>query len=235
MGRKKQLTPITDIFDLESPEATEFRRILHNLNQSGKGGEKKSLLITSAMLSEGKSLVSAFIAMTSARHKNRKTLLVDFDLRKPMQHKLFAQERNKGIADIILDDLAPRNAVSPTEFDDLDILKAGKYVENPTELITGPNIHMIIEEMKYYYELIVVDSPPLIPVMDSLVLLEEMDAVLMVIKAGATQKAVVSRARRALAPHNDKIVGVIVNNLKRTLPYYYNYNYYGYHYKQTKN
>lgn len=234
MAKKKGPTPITEIYDPESPEATEFRRILHNLNKSSKGGEKKSLLVTSAMLSEGKSLVSSFLAMTSARHKNRKTLLVDFDLRRPTQHKLFGMERLKGIADIILDGIAPRNAVNKTSFENLDILTAGKFIENPTDLVTGPNVHMIIEEMKYYYEFIVVDSPPLVPVMDSLILLEELDAVLLVIKAGATQKAVVGRARKALNPHNGKVVGVVVNNLRKTLPHYYNYNYYGYHYKAAK-
>jgi len=234
LARKKAPTPITEIFDIESPEATEFRRILHNLNKSSKGGEKKTLLITSAMLSEGKSLISSFLAMTSARHKNRKTLLMDFDLRRPTQHKLFAVDRDKGISEIILDGLAPRNAVRRTTIENLDLLTAGKFVENPTDLVNGPNVHMIIEEMKYYYEFIVVDSPPLVPVMDSLVLLEELDAVLLVVKAGATQKAVASRARAALNPHNGKVVGVIVNNLTRTLPYYYNYNYYGYHYKHTK-
>lgn len=234
MAKKKGPTPITDIYDPESPEATEFRRVLHNLNKSSKGGEKKSLLITSAMLSEGKSLVSSFLAMTSARHKNRKTLLIDFDLRRPTQHKLFAIDREKGIAEIILDGLSPRNAIKKTAYENLDILAAGKYIENPTDLVTGPNVHMVIEEMKYYYEFIVVDSPPLVPVMDSLILIEELDAVLLVIKAGSTQKAVVSRARKSLMPHNGKLVGVVVNNLRKTLPHYYNYNYYGYHYKQTK-
>lgn len=234
MARNKNKRPISDIFDSESPESTEFRRILHNLNKSGKGGEKKSLLITSAMLSEGKSLISSFLAMTSARHKDRKTLLIDFDLRRPTQHKLFAIERAKGVAEIILDGIAPRKAVRQTDLENLDLLTAGKFVETPTDLVTGPNVHMIIEEMKYYYEFIVVDSPPLVPVMDSLVLLEELDAVLLVVKAGATQKAVAGRARHALSPHNGKVVGVVVNNFNRTLPHYYNYNYYGYHYKQTK-
>jgi len=234
LAKKEKGTPITTIFDAESPEATEFRRILHNLNKSGKGGEKKTILVTSSTLSEGKSLVSSFLAMTSAHHKGRRTLLIDFDLRRPTQHHLFAMERDKGVAEIILDGLSPRTAVRPTEFENLDILTAGKYINNPTEIISGANVHMIIEEMKYYYEFIVVDSPPLIPVMDSLIILEEIDSVILVVKAGATQKAVVSRARQSLAAHNGKIVGVVVNNLSRTLPYYYNYNYYGYHYKPSK-
>jgi len=76
-----------------------------------------------------------------------------------------------------------------------------------------------------------IDSAPLIPVMDSLILAEEFDAVLLVVKAGVTQRSVVARARELLNPQNGKIVGVVMNNMKKTLPYYYNYSYYGYHYK----
>jgi capsular exopolysaccharide synthesis family protein len=228
LGRKKRI-PISHVYLSESPEATEFRRVLHNIGKSAQGGEKRTVLITSAMLSEGKSLVSSFMAMTSARHKKRKTLLIDFDLRRPSQHRLFACDRAKGISDIILDQIPPRDVIKQSEIDGLDLLTAGKAVDNPADILTGPNIHAIIEEMKFYYEFIVVDSPPLIPVMDSLILLEELDAVILVVKAGSTQKAVVSRARKALASHNGKVVGVIVNNLDRTLPYYYNYGYYGYH------
>ena len=234
MGRRSKHAAITDIYDLESPEATEFRRILHNLNESEKGGKKQAVLITSAMLAEGKSLVSSFMAMTAASHKKRKTLIIDFDLRRPTMHKLFGHDRENGVAEIILDKLPPRQAVRPTNIDNLDLLTAGKYIANPSELINTANVHGIIEEMRFYYDFIVVDSPPLIPVIDALILLDELDSVFLVVKAGATQRAVVGRARDLLAAQNGKVVGVVVNNLSHILPYYYNYNYYGYHYKPSR-
>lgn len=231
MTRKSKLISIQDVFNSESPESTEFRRILHNLDKSKKGGSKQVILITSATLSEGKSLTSSFLAMTSASYKNNKTLLIDFDLRRPCIHKFFGIKRTGGISDIILDGKTPKKAVKSTNLDKLDILTAGKFVANTSELIKGPNVHRIIEEMKFYYDLIIVDSPPLIPVMDTLIFIEEFDAVLLVIKAGVTQKAIVSRACDLIANHNGKLVGVIVNNMKNSLPYYYNQHYYGYNYK----
>jgi len=230
LAKKKGLS-IADIYDAESSESTEFRRILHNLGKSTRGGQKQAVLITSATLSEGKSLIASFLAMTSAMHRYNKTLLIDFDLRRPTLHKLFDVKRQQGLAEIILDGLAPRNAVKATSVDKLDILTAGKFVVNPSDLLKSAEVHRITEEMKFYYDLILIDSAPLIPVMDSLILAEEFDAVLLVVKAGVTQRSVVARARELLNPQNGKIVGVVMNNMKKTLPYYYNYSYYGYHYK----
>ena len=86
---RKQLS-IIDFYDSESPEITEFRRVLRNMNGSPAGGEKKAILVTSAMLAEGKSLIAAFLALTAARSQQKKTLIIDFDLRRPMIHKLFS-------------------------------------------------------------------------------------------------------------------------------------------------
>ena len=98
MPRKKKDISVVDFFDIESPESNEFRRVLHNLNGAPiGGGERRAVLVTSAMLSEGKSLICSFLAMTSARFRNRKTLLIDFDLRRPMIHKLFSVRSERAI------------------------------------------------------------------------------------------------------------------------------------------
>jgi len=225
---------IIDYFDPESPESTEFRRVLYNLNGVPPNGGKKAVLVTSSMLAEGKSIVSAFMALTSARFKNRKTLLIDFDLRRPMVHKLFSVPLENGISDILAKGIASRNVIKKTSIDNLDLLTAGKVMPNPSELFSGPAIHRIIEEMKFYYDLILVDSPPLLPVMDPMILLEELDGAVLVVKAGSTQKEIVRRARDLLATQKDKIAGVVINNLNQTLPYHYNFDYYGYHYKPVR-
>lgn len=230
MAKKKDIS-LTDVYDVESSESTEFRRVLHNINGSSAGGEKRSILITSAVLSEGKSIISSFLAMTSARLKNRKTLLIDFDLRRPSIHKLFSVDLRNGVTDILTRNVPSRNSIKKTSMDNLDILTAGKVIANPSELLNSPGIHKIIEEMKFYYELILVDSPPLLPVMDPMLLLEELDGVIVVVKAGTTQKDIALRAGDFLASQKEKIVGVIVNNINQALPYHYNYDYYGYRHK----
>lgn len=231
MARKKKTVAITDFFNMELPEITEFRRVLHGINGRSKNDGKPAILITSAMLSEGKSIVSAFLAMTSATTKMVRTLLIDFDLRRPMLHRLFAQSLEGGITDILGGGAKPQDVIKKTAIDRLDLLTSGRVVNNPSELFQGQRIRQIFEETKFYYDLILVDSPPLIPVMDPLLLLEELDGALLVVKAGVTQKDVAQRASGLLAQQKDKIIGVIVNNLTQSLPYYYNQGYYGYHYK----
>lgn len=234
LGVKSKSISIQDIFNPESPESTEFRRIIYNLDKSKKGGDKQVVLITSATLSEGKSVTSSFLAMTSASYKNSKTLLIDFDLRRPTIHKFFGLKRANGISEIILDGLAPAKMIKKTNLDKLDLLTSGKFASNTSDLIKSSNVHRIIEEMKFYYDTIIVDSPPLIPVMDTLIFVEEFDAVLLVVKAGVTPRAVVSRARDLIANNNGKLVGVIMNNMKKSLPYYYDHHYYGYNYKSSE-
>ena len=94
---------ILDFYSAEQPFATEFRRLLHRIKKNDNETELKSLLITSAMLSEGKSTISSFLAVTAARQKGMKTLLIDADLRRPTVHKLFAMERDNGLTEILAD------------------------------------------------------------------------------------------------------------------------------------
>lgn len=233
MAGKKRMTSILDVFQAESPESTEFLRILRNLNGSRIGGDKRAILITSAMLSEGKSLISAFLSMTSAVARKKKTLLVDFDLRRPMVHKLFNLKAVNGVTEILTEGIAVRNVIQKCAVENLDFITAGKIHQNPAEILNSSTINRIFEEMKFYYDLILVDSPPLIPVMDPILLLEELDGALIVIKAGSTNRDVIKRARDLLAAQKDKIAGVVLNNIFHALPYYYNYHYYGYHYKSS--
>jgi capsular exopolysaccharide synthesis family protein len=233
LPKGKKLLSIIDYFNMEQPETTEFRRVLHNINGKFKGTGKLAVLVTSAMLSEGKSIVSAFLAMTSAQTKNIKTLLIDFDLRRPMVHKLFRLPLKGGVSNVLIEGIACRNAVKKTPIENLDVLTAGDIMKNPSELFNNAAIHRIIDEMKFYYDKIIVDSPPLIPVMDPIILLEELDGAILVVKAGATQRDVIKRARELLNSQRDKIIGVVVNNAHQSLPYYYNYRYYGYKHKSS--
>ncbi len=84
--------------------------------------------------------------------------------------------------------------------------------------------------MKFYYDLILVDAPPVIPVSDPMLLSQEVDGVLMVVKAGQTQREVVRRATEILRSQSRKLIGVVLNNMDGQLPYYYDYSAYGYDY-----
>jgi len=219
---------ILDFYSAEQPFATEFRRLLHRLKRTGDESAIKSLLITSAMLSEGKSTISSFLAVTAARQKEFKTLLIDADLRRPSVHKLFAMDRENGLAEIISDNHNPVDMIKNTEMENLHILTAGKRVPSPTDTFDAEAIGRVVDEMKFYYDVILVDCAPVLPVSDPMLLASKLDAIVLVVKAGATQKEVVERAVEILNSSNHHILGVILNNMNNSLPYYYDYNYYNY-------
>ena len=220
-----------EFFDQESPYATEFRRLLHNLNGAVAGDKTRIILITSAMLAEGKSTVASFLAMTSAGKKRRKTLLVDCDLRRPTIHRLFDLPRDNGVVEALQGNMPLKDVTKKTSQEYLDIVTAGKAVTHPTDVFDSAAIHKLLDESRFYYDLILVDCAPILPVSDPMLLAPLMDGVIMVLKAGSTQKEVAERATRLLKNNRANFLGIVLNNISNALPYYYNESYYGYEYK----
>jgi len=223
---------IADFYNLESGIATEFRRLLYNLQNLAKEREIKSVLITSSMLSEGKSTVCAFLALTAAR-KGLKTLLIDCDLRRPTLHKLFVMPREMGLAEVLSDGASTKASIKKTSLEKLDVMTAGKVCAIPAEVFDAAAIGRLVSEMKFYYDFIILDCAPIIPVSDPMLLSQETDGVLFVVKAGATQRDVVVRAKEILASSTSRILGIVLNNAENSLPYYYSHDYYGYDYHPT--
>jgi capsular exopolysaccharide synthesis family protein len=228
---KDNYKSIFSTYDPESSVGTEFRRLLFNMTNNRileNGG--KSFLITSPSTGEGKSTVASFLALTGAVHKPRKTLLIDADLRRPVIHKMFGLKQKNGLTDIIVGGAKLEDCAKSTEVPNLHVITSGISDWNPTELFDSPAIPGLFEAAKFYYDLIIVDSAPVIPVTDPLIIGTEVDGLCLVVKAGATQKEVVARACELINESGARLLGVVLNNVKQALPYYYNHRYYGYHY-----
>jgi capsular exopolysaccharide synthesis family protein len=225
---------LIDCYTLESGLATEFRRVLHNLQNIAKSRELKTIMVTSSTLSEGKSTVSSFLALTAAR-KGMKTLLVDADLRRPSIHKLFRLNRDSGLSEFLSEGVAAKAVIKKTQLEKLDIITSGKANPIPSEIFDAGSIGRLLGEMKFYYDLVIVDCAPVIPVSDPMLLAHEVDGVLFVVRAGVTQRDVVRRASEILATGTNKVLGVVLNNTDASLPHYFSQDYYGYDYSaQTK-
>jgi len=232
MRRRRQ--SVVDHFHLESPFATEFRRLLKKIEDRRTESELKSLLVTSAMLSEGKSTVCAFLGMTAAAHKRMKTLIIDCDIRRPSIHRLFGLERDGGLVEAVADGRSVRELVKASGLDNLDLITSGRHRDNPTEIFDPEKIAAVIGELGFYYDLVLVDTAPAIPVSDPMLLMPKVDGALLVVKAGSTQRQVVERAAGILDPDRRLLLGVVLNNLDNVLPYYYDSRYYGYHYAEKR-
>ncbi|MCK4632640.1 MAG: CpsD/CapB family tyrosine-protein kinase, partial [candidate division Zixibacteria bacterium] len=185
---------LIDYYSPEAPFATEFRRLLHRLRNNHDEKELKSLLITSATLAEGKSTTCSFLGITAAVHKGLKTLLIDCDMRRPNLNRLLNVDRDYGLVEILSDGFNAMDAIKKTGIDKLDIITSGRQPGNPSTVFDAEAIGTIIEEMKFYYDLILLDSPPVIPVSDPMLLSPKVDGLLLVLRAGSTQKEVAQRA-----------------------------------------
>jgi len=188
----------------------------------------KTLLVTSAMLSEGKSTTCSLLALTAAKQDGLKTLIIDTDLRRPAIHDFFLLDRKPGLVDILTEGFSGKDAIQKTNVDKLDIITAGSYHPEPASVFDAAAIGFLLDEMKFYYDLIIVDCAPLLPVSDPLMLSSITDGILLVIRAGQTNREIAVRAVDILGEQKKRILGVVLNNANKTLPYYYDHSYYGY-------
>jgi capsular exopolysaccharide synthesis family protein len=170
--------------------------------------------------------------MTSAWRHNKKVLLVDADLRRPYLHKLFLLPQSPGLADVLTTNAKLKECIQTTHLENLSVLTRGKTSENPTELLDSPEFLQNLSEMKYYYDLVIFDSAPVLPVSDALIIGAQVDGVLLLVKAGSTSRELVKRANELLKATKINLLGLVMNNMKETLPYYYDYKHYGYHYSK---
>lgn len=221
---------LAEEYEIESPVATEFRRLYSRLRKTGEGEPIRSVLVTSAVRGEGKSTTAAYLAVTMARYRKTKTLLVDGDLRKPKIHELFQLRNRPGLSDVLAGVASLKSCFKSTSLKELKILTAGSAHLSPSESFDSDRMKDIFEEMRFYFDVIVVDAAPVIAVSDPIILGSEVDRVLLVVMAGKTPREVVKRARDILTDSNVKVLGVVLNNVDRVLPYYYDYGYYRYSY-----
>ncbi len=194
----------------------------------------KSILLTSAGAGEGKTLTALNLTQVFGRN-GVKTLLVDCDLRRPMVHKALGMKSEPGLTNILINKVEPEEAVRRLENHQAYVLPCGTLPPNPSEILDSQKMRDLLARFKKEYDLIILDSPPLIAITDSLVLSNEVDGVCLVIKSGRTHRDMAMKAKRLLESARARIIGTILNdvNLKKVYGYYQDY--YSYYTKHQKN
>ena len=221
-------------YDTDSAEAIEFRRIFSKIKSLSNSHLIQNVMITSSINGEGKTTISTFLAITCSRYSNGKTLLIDCDLRRPKIHKMLNVKREIGLAAVLRDEIDPLHAVKDTGMNNLKVITSGRTNGDPSTLLNLNKIKDVFTQLQWIFHTIIIDTPPIIPVNDTLILNAVADTTLMVIKAGKTQKEVVKRAVELIQDAGAKNMGLLVNNLNNVLPYYYSYKYYGKKYRNIK-
>jgi polysaccharide biosynthesis transport protein len=210
----------------ESATSEAFRSLRTSLALANKSQRRKINLFAGAIPSEGKSFCAANYAVSLAQ-QGINTLLIDADLRRPMLDEMFPNIKNSpGVTDYLLGNKILQDVVAETSTPHLSVMPVGSHVVDPTELLARNRFGELLKEALNYFEQIVIDTPPLLSVADTLLMAEHVDAIFLVVHAGKTPRKAVQRAIAILERANLKPAGIILNGVapeSESATYYYHY------------
>jgi capsular exopolysaccharide synthesis family protein len=223
--------------DPKSPVSESYRSLRTNISYASANKKIKSLLVTSPQPGEGKSTTTANLAIAFAQLR-KKTLLIDADLRKPVQHNVFDQNRGPGLSEYLIGEVEDINSIiHATKIKNLFVITAGGLPPNPSELLGSDRMSNLVDQMEHEWDMVLFDSPPIVAVTDASMISAEIDGVALVVKAGQTDRAAVDRALDAIDNVEAPLIGAILNGANsETLAgkYSYYYSYYNYYYNSDK-
>jgi non-specific protein-tyrosine kinase len=212
----------------QAPETEAYRVLRTNIQFSSVDKPVRTLLVTSASPSEGKSTTAANLAAVMAQ-TGQKIVLVDTDLRRPVMHKVLGVPNSTGLTTALLDasSFSLDGHLHPTQVENLSVLTSGPIPPNPSELLGSHRMGDLIEQLLQYADLVIFDSPPVLAVTDAAVLGRQVDGVLLVTDAGQTREQALIQATQELRKTGANLLGVALNRLDtRRGGYYYYYYYY---------
>ena len=210
-----------------------IRTLRTNLQFASVDEDIKTLLVTSTLPGEGKSFVSANLAISFAQ-AGKKVLLVDCDLRKGRQHKIFKINSKKGLSTLLIHE--PKdfpNYVNETKIDNLFVMSRGVFPPNPSELLSSRKNEALISELKKHFDIVIFDGAPCSGLSDSLILASLVDKVILVSSVNYTPKSELKNTKKSLENVGANIAGLVANNIRIRRDSYgstYYYSHYGYGY-----
>jgi len=225
-GKRKNLAVVADGgYAALSTYEEAIRTLRNSILLTDFDRRLRSILLTSASPSEGKSTVAAHLAATHAG-QGKRTLLIDGDLRRPSVHRLFQVPNSVGLSNVLLQQISWRDAlVRMPEPAGLDILPAGPSTRRASDLI-GTGLAELVEEAAREYDLVVLDAPPLLGFAEPLQMASAVDGVIVVARAGDTSRTALSSVITTLARLRANLVGVVLNEVHREISPGYYYSYY---------
>ena len=188
----------------------QFRTIRTNIQFLTEGMKNRKFLITSTGKGEGKSTISANLAVSMAQQQ-KKILLIDANLRDAIIHSIFKLPNDIGLTNVLTKQVSPVDAVKQTEFGNLDILTSGTTSFNPLELLSNEIVKEMLDTLVKSYDIILIDSSSVLDFTESRVLANQCDGVVFVVNRGKTEIEKINEAKRVLELAHGKLVGVIMN------------------------
>jgi capsular exopolysaccharide synthesis family protein len=224
-SKKSSRNPVSLIsyFDKRSTVSEQFRTARSNINFSMVDGELKSLAITSARPNEGKSSISANLAIVFA-DTGKKVLIVDGDLRNPTVNMSFSIPQQPGLSNLLTNKEVTLDAcIHPTGIENVSILPSGIIPPNPSELLGSHRMEEVMTELASKFDMIIYDLPPVTNVTDAQIISSKTSATLLVVRERKAKKSEVFQAKNLLTIAKANLIGVIFNDAKQSSDNYYYY------------
>nr|WP_255631063.1 polysaccharide biosynthesis tyrosine autokinase [Novosphingobium sp. FKTRR1] len=223
--------PIEELADPKSTLSEAYNSLSSALRYSTPNGLPRSLMITSSQPSEGKSTSSIAIAYIFARI-GRKVVLVDMDLRRPTLHR-YVGSNKLGVSSLLTSQNTLDEVLQPTELTNLSAITSGPIPPNPTELLNSPGLLAMLEELKGRFDLVILDSPPVLGLADAPIISALADGVLIVVQSERCRRRALRTSLQRLAAVRANILGATltmfdVSKVSNQYSEYYGYNYYTY-------
>jgi capsular exopolysaccharide synthesis family protein len=220
----QKVRPLTDEGG-DSPHAEAYRVLRMNMELSKKLSGGNTLCFTSGGAGEGKSLTLFNLACVCAQ-TGKTILVIDSDMRRPTQHKMFKVPNHHGLADVLLGKLTVDEVILKGTIPNIDFMPSGKLPSVSHGALNAQHLRDIIGHVRNRYDYVFFDSPPIMGVSDASILSSEVDGVLLVIQHRSYPRAVSGRAKAMIENVGGNLVGVVLNNLNVARDYYYYYSSY---------
>ncbi len=215
--------------DPRSPVSEAFRTLRTNLDFVSPGAPLKSILVSSPGPGEGKSSIAANLAIAMA-HANKRVILVDADLRKPTQHKLFSLPNRVGLTSLLVKN-ANQDIQQEVAVPGLSVITSGPIPPNPSELLASDVMDAVKHSLASKADIVIYDAPPIAVVTDAIILGSKLNGTLMVVRLGVTSREATKRAKELLKTSRSRVLGIVVNDGPNRTGYG-NYHYYEYYYSE---
>ncbi|WP_083706468.1 polysaccharide biosynthesis tyrosine autokinase [Arthrobacter sp. QXT-31] len=208
----------------QSPRAESFRQLRTNLQFATVGQKSAAVLVTSSLPGEGKTTTATNLAIALSQ-AGQSVVLVDADLRRPMVSEYLGLERNVGLTTVLIGTAELNDVLQPWGDDNLYVVSSGRIPPNPSELLGSEAMVQVIKRLEATFDVVIIDSPPLLPVTDATVLSQSVGGVILVVDSKNTTQASVQRSLQSLSMVDANLLGVVLNRLPVKGPDSYGYSY----------
>lgn len=205
---------LVPFFDRQNPICEQYRMLRTNLQSLRQSQGFKTLLVTSSMHNEGKTVTAINLALTLAQQPNCNVLLIDADLRKGSVKRWLSLAHRPGLSEALSEGAKPQDGFVKLHSSNLTILPSGKVMGEPSEWLDSLTMRDMLQQFKKQFDYVIVDTPPVLLVADACVLSRHVDGVLQVVRAGRTQRRQLADAQARLAQVKARVIGSILTHVE---------------------